>query len=225
MNRVNHELLFLAKPTQIKKYSMTTPRQTIYINNLNEKVSINKLKKELQLTFDTCGKILQISALKTLKLKGQAFITFEDIPSATKALEFNKKDLLAKPMNVTYAKSDADVISTDESIAQRKELRSKKRKLDKMGTKNDKQIKKLRDEWKELPPNHILLIQNLEHFDDLKIFFEKFAGFDNVRLVKVKSLAFIEFENEELAKSCLDQTTEEALIQFGHDVILSFAKK
>ena len=58
--------------------------------------------------------------------------------------------------------------------------------MDKSGTKNDKQIKKLRDEWKELPPNHILLIQNLEKFDDLKIYFEKFAGFDNVRLVKVK---------------------------------------
>ena len=28
--------------------------------------------------------------------------------------------------------------------------------------------------------NHILLIQNLEKFDDLKIYFEKFAGFDNV---------------------------------------------
>ncbi|KAL1578210.1 small nuclear ribonucleoprotein [Candida albicans] len=204
---------------------MSSPRQTIYVNNLNEKVSINKLKNELQQTFNACGKILQISALKTLKLKGQAFITFEDIPSATKALELNKKDLFAKPMNVTYAKSDADVISTDDNIAQRKKLRSKKRKLDKSGTKNDKQIKKLRDEWKELPPNHILLIQNLEKFDDLKIYFEKFAGFDNVRLVKVKNLAFIEFESEDLAKSCLDQTTEDDLKQFGHDVILSFAKK
>ena len=193
---------------------MSSPRQTIYVNNLNEKVSINKLKNELQQTFNACGKILQISALKTLKLKGQAFITFEDIPSATKALELNKKDLFAKPMNVTY-----------DNIAQRKKLRSKKRKLDKSGTKNDKQIKKLRDEWKELPPNHILLIQNLEKFDDLKIYFEKFAGFDNVRLVKVKNLAFIEFESEDLAKSCLDQTTEDDLKQFGHDVILSFAKK
>ena len=72
--------------------------------------------------------------------------------------------------------------------------------------------------------NHILLIQNLEKFDDLKIYFEKFAGFDNVRLVKVKNLAFIEFESEDLAKSCLDQTTEDDLKQFGHDVILSFAK-
>ena len=125
-------------------------------------MSINKLKNELQQTFNVCGKILQISALKTLKLKGQAFITFEDIPSATKALELNKKDLFSKPMNVTYAKSDADVISTDDNIAQRKSY-VKKRKLDKSGTKNDKQIKKLRDEWKELPPNHILLIQNLEN--------------------------------------------------------------
>ena len=65
---------------------MSSPRQTIYVNNLNEKVSINKLKNELQQTFNVCGKILRISALKTLKLKGQAFITFEDIPSATKAL-------------------------------------------------------------------------------------------------------------------------------------------
>ena len=48
--------------------------------------------------------------------------------------------------------------------------------------------------------NYLLYITKLGKFDDLKIYFEKFAGFDNVRLVKVKNLAFIEFESEDLAK-------------------------
>ncbi|KAL6453062.1 U1A U1 small nuclear ribonucleoprotein A [Candida maltosa Xu316] len=201
---------------------MSESKQTIYINNLNEKVTINKLKKELNKVFEPCGEILQISAFKTLKLKGQAFITFNDTQSAAKAIELQNKEVFSKPMNITFAKYNSDIAESDEVVLSRK--KSKKRKLD--DKKSDTKVnKKLRNEWKDLPPNNILLIQNLTSTDGLESFFGKYTGFENIRLVKVKNLAFINFEDEKLSKNCLDAVSDEELKQFGNDVIFSFAKK
>ena len=102
------------------------PNQTLYINNLNEKVKkegkfhrfyslvalkaygafkvavsttikylevhksynlfVTELKKSLYAIFSQFGPILDIVALKTLKMRGQAFVVFQDISSATNAL-------------------------------------------------------------------------------------------------------------------------------------------
>lgn len=62
------------------------PNHTIYINNLNEKVKKEELKKSLYAIFSQFGQILEIVALKTLKMRGQAFVIFKEIQSATNAL-------------------------------------------------------------------------------------------------------------------------------------------
>lgn len=62
------------------------PNNTIYINNLNEKIKKDELKKSLYAIFSQFGQILDIVALKTLKMRGQAFVIFKEIGSATNAL-------------------------------------------------------------------------------------------------------------------------------------------
>lgn len=62
------------------------PNNTIYINNLNEKIKKEELKKSLYAIFSQFGQILDIVALKTLKMRGQAFVIFKDIQSSTNAL-------------------------------------------------------------------------------------------------------------------------------------------
>ena len=62
------------------------PNHTIYINNLNEKIKKEDLKKSLYAIFSQFGQILDIVALKTLKMRGQAFVIFKEISSATNAL-------------------------------------------------------------------------------------------------------------------------------------------
>lgn len=62
------------------------PNNTIYINNLNEKVKKDELKKSLYAIFSQFGQILDIVALKTLKMRGQAFVIFKEIQSSTNAL-------------------------------------------------------------------------------------------------------------------------------------------
>lgn len=48
---------------------------------------IAELKKSLYAIFSQFGQILDIVALKTLKMRGQAFVIFKEINSATKALQ------------------------------------------------------------------------------------------------------------------------------------------
>lgn len=45
-----------------------------------------ELKKSLKAVFSQFGKILEVLAFKTLKHKGQAWVVFEEVSSATNAL-------------------------------------------------------------------------------------------------------------------------------------------
>lgn len=47
---------------------------------------VSELKKSLYAIFSQFGEILDIVALKTLKMRGQAFVIFKEIGSATNAL-------------------------------------------------------------------------------------------------------------------------------------------
>lgn len=88
------------------------PSHTIYVNNLNEKVKKDELKKSLYAIFSQFGQILDIVALKTLKMRGQAFIIFKEIASATNALRTMQGfPFYDKPMRINYSKGESDVIS------------------------------------------------------------------------------------------------------------------
>uniref|UniRef100_A0A1I7XRH3 J domain-containing protein n=1 Tax=Heterorhabditis bacteriophora TaxID=37862 RepID=A0A1I7XRH3_HETBA len=62
------------------------PNHTIYINNLNEKVKKEELKKALHAIFTQFGEIISIMCFKTLRMRGQAHIIFKEISSASNAL-------------------------------------------------------------------------------------------------------------------------------------------
>ncbi|KAK2189893.1 hypothetical protein NP493_94g01016 [Ridgeia piscesae] len=88
------------------------PNHTIYINNLNEKIKKDELKKSLYAIFSQFGQILDIVAMKTLKMRGQAFVIFKDINSGTNALRSMQGfPFYDKPMRITYSKRDSDVIA------------------------------------------------------------------------------------------------------------------
>ncbi|XP_043722904.1 U1 small nuclear ribonucleoprotein A [Telopea speciosissima] len=88
------------------------PNMTIYINNLNEKIKLVELKKSLFAVFSQFGKILEVLAFKTLKHKGQAWVIFEEVSSATNALrKMQGFPFYDKPMRIQYAKTKSDVIT------------------------------------------------------------------------------------------------------------------
>lgn len=76
--------------------------QTIYINNLNEKIKLDELKKTLHAMFSQFGKVLDVLAFKTLKHKGQAWVVFEDVSSATNAIrQMQSFPFYDKPMVIS----------------------------------------------------------------------------------------------------------------------------
>jgi RNA recognition motif-containing protein len=95
---------------------LTTCR--IYIKNLEERVNIDSLTSTLRTLFKPFGNILDIVAKRSIGRRGQAFVVFDNVESATRALEeIQGFPLWDKPIVLEYArsKSDALVVATDES--------------------------------------------------------------------------------------------------------------
>merc|ERR1712183_428652 len=88
----------------IGKWKDILPNHTIYVNNINEKLKRDKLIQSLQHVFGQFGKILNIICYtKILKAKGQAFIIFDDIKSAKKAVqEMQSFQFYNKPIRVSF---------------------------------------------------------------------------------------------------------------------------
>ena len=73
--------------------------ETLYVKRLNEKIKIDELKNALMALFSQFGEVVMIRARSSLKMRGQAFITFKDIENAKEAK--NKLDnvvFLGSPM-------------------------------------------------------------------------------------------------------------------------------
>ncbi|EDO07975.1 RNA recognition motif domain containing protein [Babesia bovis T2Bo] len=88
------------------------PNQTIYIKNINERIKVDVLKAELLKMFGRFGKILDIVALTSFWRKGQAFIIFDNVESATNALhEMQGFVMDGHAMQINYAREKSDIIA------------------------------------------------------------------------------------------------------------------
>ncbi|VVC94702.1 unnamed protein product [Leptidea sinapis] len=150
------------------------PNHSIYINNLNEKIKKEELKKSLYAIFSQFGQILDIVALKTLKMRGQAFVIFKEISSATVALRSMQGfPFYDKPMRIQYSKGDSDIIAKIKGTFQERPKRPKMPK-----NTDESKKKKNKDAGRsaipgfgqpglnnainvEQPPNQILFLTNL----------------------------------------------------------------
>lgn len=73
--------------------------ETLYIQNLNEKIKLPVLKQSLKSLFKTYGEVLDVVAHNNLRMRGQAFVSFESPEIAKKALkEVRGFPLYSKPM-------------------------------------------------------------------------------------------------------------------------------
>eukprot|EP00735_Rhodelphis_limneticus_P007741 TRINITY_DN20357_c0_g1::TRINITY_DN20357_c0_g1_i1::g.8499::m.8499 TRINITY_DN20357_c0_g1::TRINITY_DN20357_c0_g1_i1::g.8499 ORF type:complete len:137 (+),score=17.53,sp/O22922/RU2B1_ARATH/63.92/7e-43,RRM_5/PF13893.1/3.5e-12,RRM_1/PF00076.17/9.5e-11,RRM_6/PF14259.1/1.9e-05 TRINITY_DN20357_c0_g1_i1:38-448(+) len=89
-----------------------TPSQTIYINNLNDKIKKEDLRRQLYFLFSQFGAILDVVALKTPKMRGQAFIVFQDISTAAAALrQMQGFPFYDKPMRIQFSRSKSDTVA------------------------------------------------------------------------------------------------------------------
>ncbi|KAH8387093.1 hypothetical protein KR093_004635 [Drosophila rubida] len=212
------------------------PNQTIYINNLNEKIKKEELKKSLYAIFSQFGQILDIVALTTLKMRGQAFVVFKEIGSASNALRTMQGfPFYDKPMRIGYAKTDSDIVAKLKGTYKE---RPKKVKPPKPAPgaeeKKDKKKKPTSAEnanpntQTEQPPNQILFLTNLPEETNemmLSMLFNQFPGFKEVRLVPNRhDIAFVEFTTE-LQSNAAKEALQGFKITPTHAMKITFAKK
>ncbi|KAM7349137.1 U1 small nuclear ribonucleoprotein A snf [Cochliomyia hominivorax] len=212
------------------------PNQTIYINNLNEKIKKEELKKSLYAIFSQFGQILDIVALKTLKMRGQAFVIFKEIASASNALRTMQGfPFYDKPMRIAYAKTDSDVVAKMKGTFKERPKKLKPPKpVQPVEDKKDKKKKASNAEnanpntQTEQPPNQILFLTNLPEETNemmLSMLFNQFPGFKEVRLVPNRhDIAFVEFATE-LQSNAAKEALQGFKITPSHAMKITFAKK
>lgn len=101
---MNEDVVTPTPVQQMPQIPVTTqqivPNHTVYIRNVNYKLPVNTVKIELYNQFARFGKILDIVVgEKRYALKGQAWIIFDQIEEAIKAVtQMNGKVVLNRPV-------------------------------------------------------------------------------------------------------------------------------
>ncbi|XP_049411638.1 U2 small nuclear ribonucleoprotein B''-like [Solanum stenotomum] len=224
------------------------PNQTIYIKNLNEKVKKEELKRSLYCLFSQYGRIVDIIALKTPKLRGQSWVVFSEVTAASNAVrQMQNFPFYDKPMRIQYAKSKSDCIAKAEGTYDKKkkqdekvEKRKRTEETPQTGAANvpradsngggpaaaSRQGKPSAQDVAE--PNNILFIQNLPHETTsmmLEVLFKQYPGFREVRMIEAKpGIAFVEF-GDDVQSSVAMQALQGFKITPQNPMAITYAKK
>jgi RNA recognition motif-containing protein len=188
------------------------PNQTVYINNLNEKIKKDALKKSIYSVFSQFGKIVDVVCCRGLKLRGQAWVVFADVGAATNALrQMQGFPFYDKPMRIAFAKSKSDMVAKADGTFKPREKRKREEpvaapRVAKAITEHAAPPPKV-SKPSNAPPSNVLFASNLpEDCSDmmLGILFQQYAGFKEVRMVPGnKGIAFVEFADETNASLAL----------------------
>ncbi|NP_001088194.1 small nuclear ribonucleoprotein polypeptide B L homeolog isoform X1 [Xenopus laevis] len=219
------------------------PNHTVYINNLCDKVKKPELKRSLYALFSQFGHVVDIVALKTMKMRGQGFVIFKELSSATNALrQLQGFPFYSKPMRIQYAKTDSDVVLKMKGTFADKEKKKEKKKAKAQEQAANAANKKpalapnannvpsasQNPQVPDNPPNYILFLNNLPEETNemmLSMLFNQFPGFKEVRLVPGRhDIAFVEFDNETEAGSARD-ALQGFKITPSNAMKITFAKK
>ncbi|XP_073023512.1 U2 small nuclear ribonucleoprotein B'' 2-like isoform X1 [Primulina eburnea] len=231
------------------------PNQTIYIKNINEKVKKEELKRSLYALFSQYGRILDIVALKTAKLQGQAWVVFSEVAAASNALrQMQNFPFYDKPIvsikhtpRIQYAKTKSDCIAKAEGTYDKKkkqeEKAERKRRVEEVhqtananGLRSDsnggaavasREGKPVTQEA-AMEPNHILFIQNLPYETNimmLELLFKQYPGFREVRMVEAKPGIAFVEFDDDSQSSVAMQDLQGFKITAQNPMAITFAKK
>ncbi|XP_047310889.1 U2 small nuclear ribonucleoprotein B'' 2-like [Impatiens glandulifera] len=229
------------------------PNQTIYLKNINEKVKKEELKRSLYALFSQYGRILDVVALKTEKLRGQAWVVFSEVTSASNAVrQMQNFPFYDKPLRIQYAKTKSDCIAKEdgtfvprdkkrkkheEKVERKKRAEETQQAATTNGTRGDSNGRPTAapmygkagaEEDHGAAPNNILFIQNLPHESTsmmLEVLFQQYPGFREVRMIEAKpGIAFVEFDDD-LQSSVAMQALQGFKITPHNPMVITYAKK
>ncbi|KGG50354.1 hypothetical protein DI09_75p140 [Mitosporidium daphniae] len=184
------------------------PSSTLYVQNLNEKSSISLLQKELFYAFCPFGKILDIKIKKNMKMKGQAFVAFDSVEEASKALVARQGSIiLHKPIVVRFARFKSYISSKKDQDYEEQRSRQDEYKST-FAVSNiyyrepvcDPEANQVTTVASNLDVPNIPSLEAPE--ERLNSLFASHLGFKEVRLVpSKKDIAFVEYENDVFANA------------------------
>lgn len=205
------------------RYGDIPPNQSLYINNLNEKIKVPELKCCLLELFATYGEVIDIVAAGSLKKKGQAFVVFGDISCATNALRaLQGFAFLDKPLRIAYSRTKSDIVAhEDGTYKPRGKAEPAKTEVKKPVTPAPKpkaapvpQSKAAAPSGPKMmahpgaggdaaeggeQPSNVLFVENLPPEVTemmLAMLFRQYPGFQEARLIKGRNVSFIEYGDE-----------------------------
>eukprot|EP00055_Hartaetosiga_balthica_P002260 m.3306 g.3306 ORF g.3306 m.3306 type:complete len:220 (-) comp2047_c0_seq1:102-761(-) len=187
------------------------PNQTLYLNNLNDKMHKEELRRSLYLLFSQFGGILDVVALKTPAMRGQSFVVFKDITSATTAMRALQSFMFfGKPMKIAYAKSKSIAAMKEDGTFTK--FLAKKRRAgittvnggDEDGDHSDDdepdtKVAHLAERTNENGIRNTLYVSNLPNSDkaSLQSLFGRFDGLVDVRTVAGRpDMCFVEYQTQ-----------------------------
>ena len=237
-----------------KKTSKEKTCETLYIKNLNEKIKIDELKEALNKEFSQYGEIIEIRVRNTIRLKGQAFISFKTKEQSSKAKKnLNDKLFLNKKLIIEFAKTPSDSIlllqgKLTENQKKIKDL-SRKRNRDEFyenlkqkieqeknnNITNNEMIINTKDSNEneisiKINPEEVnksLFVQGLNNSvtnQKLIELFNSISGSKELKYFPTKGICFVEYDTIENATNALLKYDK---FDLGNDCILrvSFSKK
>ena len=225
------------KETQERKPAkQENPSHTCYINHINEKIKPLQLKSMLYDSFCKFGEILDVSVKKSLKTRGQGWVTFSTVDSATKAVEaldqtyfLGKTSDGERPVQVNFSRNKAHVLAKMDGTFVQRNVHAGSHKKRKRGatedavTKHDGngRVKKMTRE--QLPAHSTLLLQNIEtevSQETLESMFSSQKGLKKIRYIPMRHVAFVDFVDVDSAVDALKKIDKS-----GHALDINFAKQ
>ncbi|CAL2041965.1 unnamed protein product [Caenorhabditis brenneri] len=218
-----------------------SPNHTVYVNNLNEKIKKDELKRSLHMIFTQFGEIIQLMSFRKEKMRGQAHVVFKEVSSASNALRaLQGFPFYGKPMRIQYAREDSDVIARAKGTFVEKRQKSvggtnkqkkpyeRPAKSSTAGEKKDQEKSKEEDSEGPGAPNNILFCSNIPDGTDpeqIQTIFSQFPGLREVRwMPNTKDFAFIEYETEDYSEPAR-QALDNFRITPDHQIKVKFATK
>ena len=181
--------------------------ETLYVQNLNEKLKPADMKILLYQLFAQYGYVLDINTNNTYRMRGQAFVVYESREDALNAMgHLQNYYFYGKPLRICVAKARSDIVTKREgTYLPRDPQHSVKQRA--------YFFQKLKEKQSRTVPvngfhdaNNILFADGLdtsltEHV--LSHLFGLYAGFKEVRLIQEKGVAFIEYASPQEAAVAL----------------------
>jgi RNA recognition motif-containing protein len=224
---------------------MEKPQCTVYVNHLVQKgINVDTIKVELRALFEKYGAVLDVHAIKHYKTRGQAWVIFDSVSSATKAIEsMNGYIYHGRAFQCNFSRNKSDIISKSEgTYVDRKKRKRNDTNLDENGmgsggsdggggsssSDSNKVLRVAPKHEERVAPHRILFAKELP--DEcteqmLKDIFSSMPGFQEIRFMSNRNLAFIEFMDITSASSSLRMLKHHKISHLNHKLKLNYAKQ